>query len=364
MKQRISFLLACVFLCLTGCRASGAEQTFFAMDTVMSVQVSGRRGPQAVAVDPDVAELLAFSQEIARQLPGDFDITIAPVMDAWGFTTEERHVPAPDALAAAMALVDSEELSVDTEASAASLARAGMEVDLGAVAKGFAAREAEAAIRDAGGTSAMLDLGGNVTVIGAKEDGSPWRVAVKDPRDTGSYLCVLALTDVTLSTSGGYERYFEEDGVRYHHIIDPETGYPADSGLLSVTVVSADHLLADALSTALLVAAAAVALLFFLQPEESNFLTASVVLEGETIAEYELSTLTGPVTLVVDEAPYPLTIQAEPGRIRIAESACPSQDCVHTGWISRAGQQIICLPDKLVISLSGSGSQEFDAISG
>ena len=195
MKQRISFLLACVFLCLTGCRASGAEQTFFAMDTVMSVQVSGRRGPQAVAaareaverldgllsrtdsdsqiarlntaagdgaavaVDPDVAELLAFSQEIARQLPGDFDITIAPVMDAWGFTTEERHVPAPDALAAAMALVDSEELSVDTEDSAASLARAGMEVDLGAVAKGFAAREAEVAIRDAGGTSAMLDLG-------------------------------------------------------------------------------------------------------------------------------------------------------------------------------------------------------------
>ena len=274
MKQRISFLLACVFLCLTGCRASGAEQTFFAMDTVMSVQVSGRRGPQAVAaareaverldgllsrtdsdsqiarlntaagdgaavaVDPDVAELLAFSQEIARQLPGDFDITIAPVMDAWGFTTEERHVPAPDALAAAMALVDSEELSVDTEASAASLARAGMEVDLGAVAKGFAAREAEAAI-----------LTGQIMML---ED--PWRVAVKDPRDTGSYLCVLALTDVTLSTSGGYERYFEEDGVRYHHIIDPETGYPADSGLLSVTVVSADHLLADALSTALFVA--------------------------------------------------------------------------------------------------------------
>ena len=172
----------------------------------------------------------------------------------WQDTPVDITFPAPDALAAAMALVDSAELSVDTEASAASLARAGMEVDLGAVAKGFAAREAEAAIRDAGGTSAMLDLGGNVTVIGAKEDGSPWRVAVKDPRDTGSYLCVLALTDVTLSTSGGYERYFEEDGVRYHHIIDPETGYPADSGLLSVTVVSADHLLADALSTALFVA--------------------------------------------------------------------------------------------------------------
>ena len=110
--------------------------------------------------------------------------------------------------------------------------------------------------------------------------------------------------------------------------------------------------------------AAAVALLFALRQESGNFLSATVVLDGETIAQYDLSTLTKPVTLEVDGASYPLTIQAEPGRIRIAESACPSQDCVHTGWISRAGQQIICLPDKLVISLSGSGSQEFDAISG
>mgnify|MGYP005954348021 CR=1 FL=1 len=285
MKRSFMFICAAALL-LTGCGASADEASaqLFAMDTVMQLDAYGHQVKQAVsdaeetiqalearlsrtredslvsvlnqngaAQDLSAAEQALLSEALTFRdaTGGAFDITIAPVMDAWGFTTEERHVPAPDALAAAMALVDSEELSVDTEASAASLARAGMEVDLGAVAKGFAAREAEAAIRDAGGTSAMLDLGGNVTVIGAKEDGSPWRVAVKDPRDTGSYLCVLALTDVTLSTSGGYERYFEEDGVRYHHIIDPETGYPADSGLLSVTVVSADHLLADALSTAL-----------------------------------------------------------------------------------------------------------------
>ena len=288
MKRSFMFICAAALL-LTGCGASADEASaqLFAMDTVMQLDAYGHQVKQAVsdaeetiqalearlsrtredslvsvlnqngaAQDLSAAEQALLSEALTFRdaTGGAFDITIAPVMDAWGFTTEERHVPAPDALAAAMALVDSEELSVDTEASAASLARAGMEVDLGAVAKGFAAREAEAAIRDAGGTSAMLDLGGNVTVIGAKEDGSPWRVAVKDPRDTGSYLCVLALTDVTLSTSGGYERYFEEDGVRYHHIIDPETGYPADSGLLSVTVVSADHLLADALSTALFVA--------------------------------------------------------------------------------------------------------------
>ena len=114
---------------------------------------------------------------------------------------------------------------------------------------------------------------------------------------------------------------------------------------------------------ALLVAAAAAALLFFLRPAESNFLTASIVLDGETIGTYDLTGLTEPVTLTVDQADYPLTIRLEPGRVCIGESACPSQDCVHTGRISRAGEQIICLPNRLVISLTG-GQQEFDAVTG
>lgn len=114
---------------------------------------------------------------------------------------------------------------------------------------------------------------------------------------------------------------------------------------------------------ALLVAAAAAALLFFLRPAESNFLTASIVLDGETIGTYDLTGLTEPVTLTVDQADYPLTIRLEPVRVCIGESACPSQDCVHTGWISRAGEQIICLPNRLVISLTG-GQQEFDAVTG
>ncbi len=116
------------------------------------------------------------------------------------------------------------------------------------------------------------------------------------------------------------------------------------------------------LLVALLVAAAAVALLLGLGQEGGNFLTASVVLDGETIAQYDLAALTGPVTLEVEGAAYPLTIQAEPGRIRIAESSCPGQDCVHTGWASRAGQQIICLPNRLVISLEGRVSNEVDAV--
>ena len=115
---------------------------------------------------------------------------------------------------------------------------------------------------------------------------------------------------------------------------------------------------------ALVVAAAAVILLIVLRPEGGNFLTASVVLEGETIAAYDLSALAGPVELEVDGAAYPLIVRAEPGRICIAESSCPGKDCVHTGWISRAGGQIICLPNRLVISLTGGASEDIDAISG
>ena len=104
---------------------------------------------------------------------------------------------------------------------------------------------------------------------------------------------------------------------------------------------------------ALLVAAAAAALLFFLRPAESNFLTASIVLDGETIGTYDLTGLTEPVTLTVDQADYPLTIRLEPGRVCIGESACPSQDCVHTGAITRGGQSIVCLPARIVIQLEG-----------
>ena len=114
----------------------------------------------------------------------------------------------------------------------------------------------------------------------------------------------------------------------------------------------------------LLVVLAAATLLFALRPESGNFLTASVVLEGETIATYDLSALTGPVELEVEGAAYPLTVRAEPGLICIAESSCPGRDCVHTGWVSRAGGQIICLPNRLVLALTGEGSENIDAISG
>ena len=299
MKRVISFLLLPLFFLLAGCAPQEAEEQFFTMDTVMSIRAYGSGAADAVsaarqeiealnaqlsrtdpnsliaqlnahagdgtdvALDEDTAHLLAFSKSISQLLPGDFDITIAPVMDAWGFTGEDRHVPDSDTLAVAMALVDSEALLVDETAGTARLEQAGMAVDLGAVAKGYAAAKAEAVLREAGITSALLDLGRNITAIGPKTDGTPWRVGVANPEDDSQYLCVLSLEDQTASTSGGYERWFEENGVRYHHIIDPKTGYPADSGLKSVTVISSDHLLADALSTSLFVAGPEEALEFW-----------------------------------------------------------------------------------------------------
>ena len=302
MKRILSVFL--FFILLTGCAAPAAQTEpsqaqFFSMDTVMTVRVYDGPGEEAVQaarqaveeldgllsrtdadsqlsalnahagdgisvpLDSRVTELLAFAKSVSQLLPGDFDVTIAPVMDAWGFTTDQRQVPDPQTLAGALSLVDSGKLEVDKEASTARLEAAGMEVDLGAVAKGYAAGQAAAAIRDAGSSSALLDLGGNVTALGRKEDGSTWQVGVKDPQDTAQTLCVRSMEDQTASTSGGYERYFEENGIQYHHIIDPKTGYPADSGLLSVTVVSENHMLADALSTALFVAGEDAALEFW-----------------------------------------------------------------------------------------------------
>ncbi len=313
MKQRLFSVVFLFSFILSACAASaglhlpqtpGAEDApavreFFAMDTLMRLTVYGPQGETAVQsaqaelnrlerllsrtrddsevsrlnaragdgtwvpLEPETAELLAFARSMWETLPGDFDVTIAPVMDAWGFGEERCQVPDAGGLADRLSLVDSGKLAVDLERGAARLEEPGMAADLGAVAKGFAAGRAARCVLDAGASSALLDLGRNITVLGDGPGGSLWRVAVTDPRDTGRYLGVVSMRDQTASTSGGYERYFEEDGVRYHHIIDPKTGYPAASGLLSVTVVSPDPQLADALSTALFVAGKEEALAFW-----------------------------------------------------------------------------------------------------
>lgn len=205
----------------------------------------------------DTAYLAERALEIWESTGGAFDITIYPVMDLWGFTTGDFAVPDEEELAQTLALVGagSLEITEDEDGTAVLSMAEGQEIDFGGIAKGYASSRVMEIFEEYGVESAIISLGGNVHVLGAKIDGSEWRVGIQDPDDEDGYLGALAVTDTAVITSGGYERYFEDEetGEIYHHIIDPSTGYSADSGLISVTIVSADSTLADGLSTALFV---------------------------------------------------------------------------------------------------------------
>ena len=201
-------------------------------------------------LSPDTAQLLSAALELCALTGGALDITAYPAVEAWGFTTGEYRVPNQAELEELGDHIDYTRVSLDQES--ASLPD-GMKLDLGAVAKGYTADRLAKLAQERDITSALLDLGqSTILALGAKPDGSPWRIGIQDPQGEG-YLGVLELEGQAMGTSGGYQRYFERDGVRYWHIIDPATAAPARSGLLSVTVVSPSGLACDGLATALFV---------------------------------------------------------------------------------------------------------------
>ena len=254
-RMLTAVLTAALALSLTACgggeqQEMGETRTVYTMDTVMNLTAYGENASAALDAaeetlrtldakldrhdetstvsalnrdgtveDAELAQLTDIAQTIGALSGGAFDPTVAPVMDAWDFTGDAPRVPSDEELSALLAHVGLEKLSVDGNTIALS-------------------------------DGAQLDLGGDVGLLGAKPDGSDWRVAVKDPADPSKFLGVLTAADTFVVTSGIYERGFEENGVRYHHIIDPKTGKPAESGLVSVTVVCGDGAWADALSTA------------------------------------------------------------------------------------------------------------------
>ena len=263
---------------LFGCKQAPKEKTFFAMNTLMTVSLYGdsalldecgrllasldrtlsatdptsevyRLNHGGTSEDEHVKELLDKSFALARLTEGAFDPTVYPVVRAWGFTTGGYRVPAQDELTAALSKVGYERIA--WKEGAVSLPQ-GMEIDFGGIAKGYAGDLVKRYLLDKGLTSGLLNLGGNVVAIGSKPDGTPYRIAVKDPQGEG-YMCILPIVDKSVVTSGLYERYFEKDGVKYGHIVNPATGYPVDNGFLSVTVVGEDGAKCDALSTALFV---------------------------------------------------------------------------------------------------------------
>lgn len=211
----------------------------------------------------DLAELILRGKEIYQETDGLFDDTIYPVMKLWGFPTGNYHVPTAAEVQKKLALVDGNKVEIQTrdsdekgrdskEKTKFVTLGADQQIDFGGIAKGYTGQKLAELFQEYGVSSALVSLGGNIQAIGTKPDGSSWKVGIRDPKGgQQDYIGVLFVGNQAVVTSGGYERYFEEDGKTYIHIINPRTGYPADGDLLSVTIVSRDGTLADGMSTAL-----------------------------------------------------------------------------------------------------------------
>ena len=294
LYKKVIALTVCLAMLipLCACGDTKEQKQVFAMDTVMTLTAYGKNAKsgldaaagvinslntlldpevensaayqlnhadgQNVIVTPQVAEILTTALKVCKQSGGALDLSVYPLYLAWGeFDSEKGRVPSSKEIKSLLTNVRFSETSI-TEFSGESnysvRMPAGTQISFGAAAKGYASDRAIEAMRNAGVESGIVSLGGNVQTLGLKPDGSKWTVAVEDPNDTGSYVGTLKVGETAVVTSGNYQRYFiDSDGVKYHHLIDPSTGEPANNGLVSVTVVCEDGTMADCLSTAMFV---------------------------------------------------------------------------------------------------------------
>ena len=262
-----------------------ASKEFFAMDTYMEGDAYGDNGEKAVAkaekevnkldsilstgkstseisnlnknkkqvVSADTMSLIKESVKISKETNSAFNPTIYPLMELWGFTTKNYYVPKDNEIKTLLNHMDIDNIKIDERKNEVSFKDSNMKIDLGAIAKGYTSSKIIDIFKENNIKSGMVTLGGNVQVLGKKPDGSLWKVGIQNPIGEDEYLGVLQTSDKAVITSGGYERNFTKNGKTYHHILDPSNGYPANSGLTSVTIISSDGTLADALSTSLFV---------------------------------------------------------------------------------------------------------------
>ena len=211
-------------------------------------QINRMAGKSKVVSDPDLVHIIAFSQQVSDKLGNSFDITIGPLSKLWGIGNKGEYVPSQAEIDNVLPLVNYHLVEVDTAANTVYLPKVGMALDLGGVAKGFATDRAIEVLKAKGITSALVNAGGVVRVIGNKSDGKPWRIGVQDPRNSDEMSAKLALTEWdTMETSGDYQRYIMKEGVRYSHILNPRTGWQPQ-GVVSVTMVTNSATYGDILS--------------------------------------------------------------------------------------------------------------------
>lgn len=276
-------ILLAVFLCLALCSCAKTEykKSIFAMDTIMDLTVYGENEDALLAAEEEIkridalldrgnedseiykinskktaeisdetAKLIKTAVEISEKTNGAFDITTAPVTDLWGFYNGNFRVPSESEIQTALGRVGYEKIRLNGNTVSVPESSS---IDLGGIGKGYASDMVISLLKNSGVKSAVISLGGNVQTLGKKPNSQPWKIGIADPSDKSRLLGTLSVADKAVVTSGGYQRYFEEDGVKYHHIIDPSTGRCSDSNLASVTVIADSATKADGLSTALFV---------------------------------------------------------------------------------------------------------------
>ena len=251
-------------------------------------------GQGEITLDPRTWQVLSDAQAVCQASQGAIDLTIGPVSQLWDFGGDPA-VPEEGELAAALERVDYTGLLLGEDCSAA-LRKEGAVLDLGAVGKGAGCDAALAAYESLDVDRAVVAVGGSVGVYGEKPFGKPWEINLRDPKSAGS-LGVLRMKSGVVSTSGSYERNFTQNGVTYHHLLDPATGYPADSGLVSVTVVCENGAQSDALATAC----------FVLGLEKSLPLLEEFHAQGLFIDEEDRITVTGGLDFTLTGEGYSLS---------------------------------------------------------
>jgi len=232
------------------------------IENLMSVNIPGSdvsrvnaaAGIEPVQVREDVYAVIERALYFAEISGGAFDPSVGLLVSLWGIGGDNPRVPKREEIDEALSLTNWRDIELDPVTRSVFLKRRGMALDLGAIAKGYAADEVAVIIKKSGIERAIIDLGGNIVILGENKDKRPWRVGIQNPLEKhGVYMGVLQITEQTVVTSALNERFFEEDGRRYHHILSTSDGYPAENGLLSVTIIAHNSMDADAISTTVFV---------------------------------------------------------------------------------------------------------------
>jgi thiamine biosynthesis lipoprotein len=244
--------------CLTAVRAEvdRLERIFsrFLPESEIS-RINRSAGIQSENVSQDTFEVLSKAFKFSSVCRGCFDVSIGPLVSLWSMSKNTSTPPDESSIRQLLPLVNFRDFVLDLPQRKAGLKKVGQSVDLGGIGKGFAGDRILELYQEYGITSAYSNFGGNVVTLGAKPDGSPWHIGIQHPRQENKIIGSVAVVNQTVVTSGDYQRYFtDSQGKRHHHILDPKTGYPSDSGLISVSIVADKSLAADALSTSLFVA--------------------------------------------------------------------------------------------------------------